>query len=111
MTVGSSGMQVFGIFRDQKVSVDVVATSEISISLTLDPRRAAALARQPQRGWVRPACKLPLPKWDAKCLKRPLADARVIMAGLECYRAAALGGLAFGRANPSTHDVAGLRLT
>ena len=30
--------QVFGIFRDNKVSVDVVATSEISISLTLDPR-------------------------------------------------------------------------
>ncbi len=40
-------MQVFGIFRDQKVSVDVVATSEISISLTLDPRRAAALTCQP----------------------------------------------------------------
>ena len=29
---------MFGIFRDNKVSVDVVATSEISISLTLDPR-------------------------------------------------------------------------
>ena len=43
MTACSSRLQVFGIFRDQKVSVDVVATSEISISLTLDPRRAAAL--------------------------------------------------------------------
>lgn len=29
---------VFGIFADNKISVDVVATSEISISLTLDPR-------------------------------------------------------------------------
>ena len=47
VTVCFSRMQVFGIFRDQKVSVDVVATSEISISLTLDPRRAAALTRQP----------------------------------------------------------------
>ena len=50
MTVCSSRLQVFGIFRDQKVSVDVVATSEISISLTLDPRRAAALTRLPQTG-------------------------------------------------------------
>ena len=31
-------MQVFNVFRDNKVSVDVVATSEISVSLTLDPR-------------------------------------------------------------------------
>ena len=31
---------VFGIFADNKISVDVVATSEISISLTLDPRCA-----------------------------------------------------------------------
>ena len=31
---------VFGIFKDQQISVDVVATSEISISLTLDPRHA-----------------------------------------------------------------------
>ncbi|KAK9824483.1 hypothetical protein WJX72_010708 [[Myrmecia] bisecta] len=30
---------VFGIFRDKQISVDVVATSEISISLTLDPSR------------------------------------------------------------------------
>ena len=29
---------VFGIFRDQQISVDVVATSEISVSLTLDHR-------------------------------------------------------------------------
>ena len=29
---------VFGIFKDNQISVDVVATSEISISLTLDPR-------------------------------------------------------------------------
>ena len=46
LTVCLSRLQVFGIFRDQKVSVDVVATSEISISLTLDPRRATALTRQ-----------------------------------------------------------------
>ncbi len=56
VTLCLSGIQVFGIFRDQKVSVDVVATSEISISLTLDPRRAAALARQ-QRGLVSHACQ------------------------------------------------------
>ncbi|KAK9865888.1 hypothetical protein WJX84_003087 [Apatococcus fuscideae] len=30
---------VFGIFADNKISVDVVATSEISISLTLDPSK------------------------------------------------------------------------
>ncbi len=30
--------QVFDVFRDNEVSVDVVATSEISVSLTLDPR-------------------------------------------------------------------------
>lgn len=43
---------VFDIFRSNQISVDVVATSEISLSLTLDPRcfnpspvnsRAAAL--------------------------------------------------------------------
>ena len=31
-------VQVFNVFRDNEVSVDVVATSEISVSLTLDPR-------------------------------------------------------------------------
>lgn len=31
---------VFNVFRDNQISVDVVATSEISISLTLDPRWA-----------------------------------------------------------------------
>ncbi len=31
-------MQVFDVFRDNQVSVDVVATSEISVSLTLDQR-------------------------------------------------------------------------
>ena len=31
-------VQVFDVFRDNEVSVDVVATSEISVSLTLDPR-------------------------------------------------------------------------
>lgn len=30
--------QVFDVFRDNQVSVDVVATSEISVSLTLDQR-------------------------------------------------------------------------
>lgn len=31
---------VFDVFRNNEISVDVVATSEISISLTLDPRQA-----------------------------------------------------------------------
>ena len=31
-------LQVFDVFRDNEVSVDVVATSEISVSLTLDQR-------------------------------------------------------------------------
>ena len=30
--------KIFNIFKDQKISVDVVATSEIAVSLTLDPR-------------------------------------------------------------------------
>ena len=34
--------KVFDIFRANEISVDVVATSEISISLTLDPRCARA---------------------------------------------------------------------
>lgn len=46
---------MFDIFRDEGVSVDVVATSEISISLTLDPRRAARQLR-PHQG---PACACP----------------------------------------------------
>jgi aspartate kinase len=29
--------KVFQVFQDEKISVDVVATSEVSISLTLDP--------------------------------------------------------------------------
>lgn len=32
-------MQVFSIFEDLGISVDVVATSEVSISLTLDPAK------------------------------------------------------------------------
>lgn len=32
-------MQVFSIFEDLGISVDVVATSEVSISLTLDPSK------------------------------------------------------------------------
>ena len=39
---GPGYLQVFGVFRDNGVSVDVVATSEISVSLTLDPRHALA---------------------------------------------------------------------
>ena len=35
--------KIFNIFKDQKISVDVVATSEIAVSLTLDPRCAALL--------------------------------------------------------------------
>ena len=70
--VCSSGVQVFGIFRDQKVSVDVVATSEISISLTLDPRCAAALICQPRTGhgstYIPKCCSQA--KLDAVCLKR-----------------------------------------
>ena len=31
--------QVFSIFEDLEISVDVVATSEVSISLTLDPAK------------------------------------------------------------------------
>ena len=31
-------LQVFDVFRDNQISVDVVATSEISVSLTLDQR-------------------------------------------------------------------------
>jgi aspartate kinase len=30
--------KVFQIFQDEQISVDVVATSEVSISLTLDPQ-------------------------------------------------------------------------
>ena len=30
--------KIFNIFKDQQISVDVVATSEIAVSLTLDPR-------------------------------------------------------------------------
>ena len=33
---------VFNIFAESEISVDVVATSEVSISLTLDPRWDAA---------------------------------------------------------------------
>ena len=44
---------MFDIFRDNKVSVDVVATSEISISLTLDPRRAAPAPPRGRLGWGR----------------------------------------------------------
>ncbi len=33
---------VFNIFAESEISVDVVATSEVSISLTLDPRWNAA---------------------------------------------------------------------
>lgn len=32
-------MQVFSIFEDLGISVDSVATSEVSISLTLDPSK------------------------------------------------------------------------
>jgi aspartate kinase len=32
--------QVFNVFLRNQVSVDVVATSEVSISLTLDPKRS-----------------------------------------------------------------------
>ena len=35
-------MQVFDVFRDNQISVDVVATSEISVSLTLDQRQAVS---------------------------------------------------------------------
>ena len=45
-------MQVFNVFRDNKVSVDVVATSEISVSLTLDPRCSSADPPSP----VPPCC-------------------------------------------------------
>lgn len=31
--------QVFGVFQRLKLSVDVVATSEVSVSLTLDPAK------------------------------------------------------------------------
>lgn len=30
--------KIFNVFKEQKISVDVVATSEIAVSLTLDPR-------------------------------------------------------------------------
>jgi aspartate kinase len=32
-------LQVFSIFEDLGISVDVVATSEVSVSLTLDPSK------------------------------------------------------------------------
>jgi aspartate kinase len=32
-------IQVFSIFEDLGISVDVVATSEVSVSLTLDPSK------------------------------------------------------------------------
>lgn len=38
---------IFGIFKDQKISVDVVATSEIAVSLTLDPRQALSPGYRP----------------------------------------------------------------
>jgi aspartate kinase len=31
---------VFDVFRSQQVSVDVVASSEVSISLSLDPKKS-----------------------------------------------------------------------
>jgi hypothetical protein len=31
---------VFDVFRDNQVSVDVVASSEVSISLSLDPKKS-----------------------------------------------------------------------
>ena len=34
--------KIFNIFKDQKISVDVVATSEIAVSLTLDPRSCSS---------------------------------------------------------------------
>lgn len=34
-----SGVQVFSIFEDLGISVDCVATSEVSISVTLDPSK------------------------------------------------------------------------
>jgi len=37
--VGASQAQTFSIFQRNEVSVDVVATSEVSISLTLDPSK------------------------------------------------------------------------
>lgn len=33
------GYQVFAIFEELDISVDVVATSEVSISVTLDPSK------------------------------------------------------------------------
>ena len=66
--------QVFGIFAEQKISVDVVATSEVSISLTLDPAKWVAARRR--RGGVgarlgaRAAC--PHTRTHAPSLPRPL---------------------------------------
>ena len=44
--------KIFNIFKDQQISVDVVATSEIAVSLTLDPRWGSA--RQ-----LFPTCTIP----------------------------------------------------
>lgn len=48
---------VFDIFNSNGISVDVVATSEVSISLTLDPRLASPTlpSRPPPSTWV-PFC-------------------------------------------------------
>ena len=45
--------QVFSIFEDLGISVDVVATSEVSISLTLDPAKiwSRELIQQVSGGW------------------------------------------------------------
>eukprot|EP00741_Cyanophora_paradoxa_P005062 tig00000851_g4904.t1 len=46
--LGASGFlaQVFDVFRNLEISVDVVATSEISVSCTLDQKTAAAHVQQ-----------------------------------------------------------------
>ena len=48
---------VFNIFAESEISVDVVATSEVSISLTLDPRCDAARGLHKRPGGQVCACR------------------------------------------------------
>lgn len=54
---------VFDVFRRSEVSVDVIATSEVSVSITLDPAKVTA-----SPSWARTPCTVTL-----QTSKRPLA--------------------------------------
>ena len=71
--------QVFSIFEDLGISVDVVATSEVSISLTLDPSKLWS-RELIQQASVRPSWSLHLSIIEIICSFRSLSF-NVIMCG------------------------------